>query len=222
MIKNIFIKGYKLTFGNYTTSKSLMITSLISITSVLLIILIMGSLIHKNYLGIKHLNTVSPTPNLHPINESLNSLNNNNSQVNNNVDSSSQPHQTLDNTDNINAQNDPNPQNIDTKLSVNHSNTHQDNLKLKDHKEQLLTIKVKTPVKIKLKIDDDKDWKIQNLEAQIYTFKFNTVLHIMIYDASSTDVFFNNAFLGSLGGPGRIRRLTFMAHNPEPKNQISN
>lgn len=221
LIISIFIKQYKIILNKYKTTKSLIITSLISIIIILLALII--SLISKNYLDIQHLNTLNPTQNLYSTKEFENSLNNNNSQINNNINNSSQPHQIRDKTDNTTVYNAPKPQNIDTNLTVNYPNTYHDNLKLNDNKEQLLTIKVKAPVKIKLKIDNDKDWKIQDLKAQIYNFKFNTVLHIMIYDASRTDVYFNNDFLGPLGNPGRIRRLTFMTHNPEPtKKQISN
>jgi len=81
--------------------------------------------------------------------------------------------------------------------------------------DQLVEVTVKSPVRIKMNLDNNQ--AIQNqLTPDTYQFRFKQKAQMMIYDASAVSVSFNGRALGDLGRKGRIRRLSFVAGEPEP------
>jgi len=82
----------------------------------------------------------------------------------------------------------------------------------------LLVFAVKSPVKVRMRIDNDK-WTTTQLEPQKYEFQFNESAEFLVFNAAAVDIAFDGKALGSLGKEGRVRRLSFMAKNEASENK---
>lgn len=76
--------------------------------------------------------------------------------------------------------------------------------------DQTIEVIAKKDVKIRLSIDG-KRRDAEDIRAGTYRYTFEQRAELMVYDASAVEISFNGKPLGELGGPGRIRRLSFAA-----------
>lgn len=79
--------------------------------------------------------------------------------------------------------------------------------------EQLLELKVKEAVNIRINIDK-RGWETARYEPETYKIKFKDDVNILVFDAAAVDISFNGKSIGSLGSKGRVRRLSFVAQTP--------
>lgn len=80
---------------------------------------------------------------------------------------------------------------------------------------QKVVMVVSQPVKIKVGTDAEKQ-VARDLKPDTYEFTFNKQADFLIYDASAVTVSFNGRPVGSLGGKGRIRRVSFASPDAIP------
>ena len=80
----------------------------------------------------------------------------------------------------------------------------------------VLEIVVTEPVRIKLDVDQGKP-VTKELKPDTYRFTFTQKANMMVYDAAAVKINFNGRPLGSLGGKGRVRRLSFEAGGAAPQ-----
>jgi len=76
--------------------------------------------------------------------------------------------------------------------------------------EQVLELKVRETVKIRMAIDSTSP-ETNELKPDNYRFNFLSRAELLIFDAGAVEIAFNGRTLGALGGSGRVRRLTFSA-----------
>jgi len=81
---------------------------------------------------------------------------------------------------------------------------------------QLLELAVTAPVRVRVQVDGAKS-VVKMLAPDTYKFSFAQHAKLLIYDASALKISFNGQPLGSLGGKGRVRRLSFEAASPSSK-----
>lgn len=79
--------------------------------------------------------------------------------------------------------------------------------------DQILTVTVLEPVKIKTESDDEKA-VLKDYEVGTYRFNFQESMDLLVYDAAAVSINFNGNQLGTLGTKGRVRRVGFRAKGP--------
>ncbi len=80
--------------------------------------------------------------------------------------------------------------------------------------EQVLELTVTEAVRVRLDVDNGQP-VTKDLTPDTYRFSFNDKADLLIYDAAALKISFNGKQLGSLGGKGRVRRLSFQAAAPD-------
>ena len=84
--------------------------------------------------------------------------------------------------------------------------------------KNVVTVVVKKKVRAKVRIDSGEN-RYVNLDPKTYQYEFEEVAQFLIFDAAAVDIIFNGKSIGSLGGPGRVRRIGFAA-SPEAKARL--